>query len=183
MAIVILVTSPDGKTTELPIFGKITVGRSSSCEYTIDDRQMSGKHGTFEVNVHGQLFFTDLGSTNGSFLNNSQIHKIQFRLNEVLKMGNTLFKIDKSKLNKKEALDLGVGINQENEKTIILHNVSKSIVTKKTDEKKSVILNKDLKKRKPLSNYMGGGKEKVIEQEDSGQTKFLKLDTNKKKKI
>jgi len=55
---------------------------------------------------------------------------------------------------------------------------------KKIEKKPTIILNKDhLKKKKTNENSWMGGNENVIEQEESsGMTKMLKLDSIKKKK-
>lgn len=196
MAIVLIITTDNEQPIELPILGKCSLGRSSSCDLVINDRQMSGKHGVFELNSAGQLLYSDLDSTNGSYLNNSRIQKIQFRIDEVLRLGNTTIIIDEKRLNSKERLSIGRGIANDEDSTLVMppHKGTKSIVRGsepiKNDEakepsqsKKSVVLNKDLKKKIPKSNWMGGKKDSVIEQEESsGKTKFLKLDINKHKK-
>lgn len=190
MAVVLLLTTLNNPTIEFPLLGKCTLGRSSSCDLTVDDRQMSGKHGVFEINSMGQLFYSDLGSTNGSYLNNSTIHKVQFRLNEVLKLGNTLIIIDEKRLSTKERIAIGVSLQKADKRMEVpILKVTKSIVSSSasieeketTNARKSVVLNKNLKKKAP--NWMSGKKESLIDQEESsGNTKVLKLDTNKVKK-
>jgi pSer/pThr/pTyr-binding forkhead associated (FHA) protein len=182
MAVILLITPENGITIEIPLFNKCTLGRSTSCDVVLEDKQMSGKHGMFELNSNGLLFYSDLGSTNGSFLNNNQIHKIQFKLNETLKIGNTSVKIDEKRLNSREKASIGIGELVNDDKTIVLPS-------HKTDDedssklKKPIVLKKNLKK-KPEHLYLGASsKDTVIEQEaSSGQTKFLKLDINKAKK-
>lgn len=192
MAIILLLTTKDSQTIELPVLGKCTVGRSGHCEMTVEDGQMSGKHGVFEFNNNGQLFYTDLGSTNGSYLNNNRIQKIQFKINETLRLGNTIITIDEKRLNPREKIAIGSGARED--KTIVIPGLQEVKsppplpVSKKDDEptsqRKSVVLNKDLKKKVPKANWTGGSnKENLIEQEESsGKTKFLKLDINKIKK-
>ncbi len=197
MAIILILTNENGQTSELPITGKCVVGRSSSCDFTINDKQMSGKHGCFEIGSSGELFYSDLGSTNGSFLNNSQIHKVQFRTNEVLLLGNTTITIDEKKLTTKERVSIGRGIADDTGKTIVLPSATRSLVretalppaTPQASEskeapkpKKGIVLNKDLKK-KIKSDLTTIKADNLIEQEaSSGVTKFLKLDLFKKKK-
>lgn len=188
---IVLIFKTDDQTTELPLLGKTTVGRSSSCDLALPDRQMSGKHGMFDVNSQGQLFYTDLGSTNGSFLNNSQIHKTIFKLNDILKMGNTTVVIDEKKLSAKERLAVGKSnLKEDDDQTIMVGTLSRTnSIVKSTApvhdakesprEKKSVVLNKNLKSKKPTapSEWGSGKNENVIEQEESsGKTKMLKLD-------
>lgn len=196
MAIVLLITSEDGQTTELPIFGKCTVGRSSSCDFNTSDKQMSGKHGVFELNSAGELIYSDLGSTNGSFLNNNQIQKIQFRTNEVLRIGNTTITIDEKRLNTKERITIGKGTAVDEDRTIVLPAGTKSILrepkvseaapqaneVKETPKpRKGVVLNQALKKKTATPPDWTSVKDELIEQEESsGKTKFLKLSRGKK---
>jgi pSer/pThr/pTyr-binding forkhead associated (FHA) protein len=187
MAVVLFITTNDERTIEMPLLGKCTLGRSSSCDLTIEDKQMSGKHGIFELNARGEVFYTDLGSTNGSYLNNSQIQKIQFKVSETIRLGNTVITIDEKRLSSKERLAVGRGLAVSNDNTIVLPKGTKSQQFDKasenvegTNHKKSVILNKDLKKKVTKSNWVNGKKESLIEQEkSSGLTKLLKLDVNK----
>lgn len=204
MAVVLLLTTNAAPTIEFPILRKCTLGRSSACDLTVDDQKMSGKHGMFEFDDKGQLFYTDLGSTNGSFLNNSQIQKIQFKVDETLLLGNTSILIDNKRLTPRERMAIGRGISPNEDRTIVIpaHKSTRSIIAGVTpiqadspkvaetdddkssvDQKKSIIVNKDLKKKLPKSDWRGVRKENLIEQEESsGKTKFLKLDINKHKK-
>lgn len=52
---------------------RYTVGRGSDSSVQIADSMVSGHHGVFEVDADGTLMYTDSGSTNGSFLNGSQV--------------------------------------------------------------------------------------------------------------
>ncbi len=191
---VVLIFKTENQSVDFPLLGKTTVGRSSSCDLKIEDKQMSGKHGTFEMTPQGQLLFTDLGSTNGSFLNNSQITKTIVKLNDKLKLGNTWVSIDEKSLSSKERLAIGKTLQNEDE-TLVVGTLSQtnSIVrgdlavkeaVKKAAERKSVVLNKDLKKKRlQQANWTGRSDENIIEaEESSGQTKMLKLDLGKKKK-
>jgi pSer/pThr/pTyr-binding forkhead associated (FHA) protein len=194
---VVLVFKTDDQILEIPLLGKISVGRSSSCELPIVDKQMSGKHGAFEFNREGQVFYTDLGSTNGSFLNNSQIHKTIFKLNDVIKLGNTTVTIDEKKLSSRERLVIGrTNLKADDDQTLMVSSISRtnSVVRgsaplptdepEKPSDKKTVMLNKDLKKKTVQpKDWSGRPDEKLIEQEESsGKTKMLKLDIGLKKK-
>jgi hypothetical protein len=62
----------------------LTIGRSRSCDIVVDDPNVSRRHA--EVRPRGGSWIvTDLGSTNGSLLNHSQIHG-----SEVLKPGDEI---------------------------------------------------------------------------------------------
>lgn len=204
MALILLLTTDDEQPIELPILGKSTIGRSSSCEITINDRQMSGKHGVFELNSNGEIHYTDLGSTNGSFLNNSQItEKTIFRITDTLRLGNTLIAIDEKRLTSRERLSIGRGGIGKEDGTLIVPSMKgstksflKEIAEAKPKEeikkeikeeikpppKRGVVLNKNLKKKTIKSHIDPSKDESFLEQEaSSGKTRFLKLDFFKKK--
>lgn len=186
MAIVLLITTENGQTLELPILTKCTVGRSSSCDLTIDDRQMSGKHGSFEINHRGELIYTDLGSTNGSFLNNSKVEKVQLKLNETLRLGKASFIIDPKRLTNGERISLGKGVGDE--ATLVIPSATQtksqhieSIEPKEKEEgaKRSVVLGKGIKK---TATWAGKNESQLEQDPSTGKTRMLKLDINKNKK-
>ncbi len=173
MAVVLLVTTIDGQTTELLVLEKCTLGRSSNCDLKIDDRQMSGKHGVFELTHNGELLYTDLGSSNGSYLNNSKIEKIQFKINECLRLGNTTVKIISKKLTAKESVSIGVGLS-DSSATLV-----KSVPPDFNNSPKLESRVAKLKVKKINAN----GKDNIIDQEKStGETKMLKLEIKRKPK-
>lgn len=191
---VVLIFQTNDQTIEFPLLSRSIVGRSGSCDLKIEDKQMSGKHGSFELTSQGQLLYSDLGSTNGSFLNNSQIQKTILKLNDTLRLGNTQVTIDEKSLTSKERLSIGKAVISDDQ-TLMVGTLSQtnSVVrgsqaikedekAKKTADgnadKKSVILNKDLKKKQAKqANWSGRSDELMLEQEaSSGQTKMLKLD-------
>ena len=58
---------------EIPLReGENTFGRKDDNDVSISDPYVSGRHGKIEVE-HRELFFTDIGSTNGTFLNGSKL--------------------------------------------------------------------------------------------------------------
>ena len=83
--------------------GVTTVGRDEGNVVHIPDSSMSGVHGQFTV-AGNQVVYKDLGSTNGSFVDDQQVTEImlpvgaEFRLASVLMMlGNGDIVPDKSK--------------------------------------------------------------------------------------
>jgi pSer/pThr/pTyr-binding forkhead associated (FHA) protein len=185
MAIILLIKTEEGQLTELPIFNKIIIGRSSSSDYKIADIKISGSHCSFEVNAKGQLVFTDLGSSNGSFLNNSQIQQTMVRVNDVIRVGNTIIKIEEKKLSAIERLEIGVSLaSTKNDKTLPdIGQIKELPAQKETSKKKTIILNKSHKEKKKINSNWALGTDNVIDaEESSGSTKFLKLDKATKKK-
>jgi pSer/pThr/pTyr-binding forkhead associated (FHA) protein len=57
---------------EMPIGMGLTIGRGQQCSITLHDQEMSSLHAEFKVK-HGEAQVTDLGSTNGTFVNGVQI--------------------------------------------------------------------------------------------------------------
>ena len=153
MAIVLIITPESGDKIELPILSSCSIGRSSSCDLKLDDSKISAKHGLFELNPKGELFYSDLGSSNGSFLNGSQIQKVQFKINEILQIGNTSIFIDPKHLTAHEQKSLGQGLKNNSHSGISLpreSNTSKPTIqpkiASKIGVKKNITLNKNLKK-------------------------------------
>lgn len=198
MAIILIIKTEDGEVTELPFLNKIIMGRSSTSDYMIKDTKMSGSHCSFEITRQGQIMFTDLGSTNGSFFNNSRITQTVIKVNDVIRIGNTLIKIDDKRLNINERRAIGISsYKEENEKTLPgMNEPEKKMIQKYEDQqerdaekaspkKRTVILDKNIKK-KILAPLNFAGVDTVLDQDAStGATKMLKLDIDelvKKKK-
>ena len=173
MAVVLLIKTEDGEVSELAILRKTTLGRSGNSDFKIADIKMSGTHCSFDVNKNGQLVFKDLGTTNGSFLNNSIIAETIVKVNDIIRIGNTLIKIDEKKLSTSERKTIGISIlSVSNDKTL---PILKATLSEEPTKKKATIINKFSKDKKPTVSSWGSS-ENVIEQEESdGNTKFLKL--------
>jgi pSer/pThr/pTyr-binding forkhead associated (FHA) protein len=130
MAIVLLLTTEDDQAVEFPVLKKCVVGRSRSCDLTIKDSNISAKHGIFEFNEKNQLLYRDLGSTNGSYLNNSKIQKVQLKINETLLLGTTRIKIDEKRLTKEEKLAIGHGIIMKEKTSLVPPSLGDSTLRK-----------------------------------------------------
>lgn len=64
--------------------GKVVIGRSPDCDITIDNPAVSRRHATIDFNG-SEYILTDLGSSNGTFLNGEKINAA-----EVLKPGDSI---------------------------------------------------------------------------------------------
>lgn len=51
----------------------VTIGRKTPCEIIIDDSHISGQHAQLMHNENNELFIVDLGSTNGTYINDRKI--------------------------------------------------------------------------------------------------------------
>lgn len=56
----------------VPIHGRLTIGRDSSCSLVLDEPEMSRRHAAIEVTT-GEIYLRDLGSANGTFVNGVQV--------------------------------------------------------------------------------------------------------------
>jgi pSer/pThr/pTyr-binding forkhead associated (FHA) protein len=184
MAIILIIKAEDGEVTELPVLSKIIMGRSSSADFTIKDSKMSGQHCSFEMTAKGQLIFTDIESTNGSFFNNSKIDQTVVKINDVIRVGDTLIKLDEKRLSTSERMAIGTSTRKfENEKTLPFVSEREKQETEKDPvklpKKRTVVLDKSIKeKKRPPDDF--NGVDTILEQEAStGDTKMLRLGSSK----
>lgn len=180
MPIILIIKTEDGNTIEVPVLNKTTLGRSSSSDYKINDGKMSGVHCAVEVNNKGQVILTDHESTNGSYLNNSKISQTVVKINDIIRVGNTLIKINEQQLNSKERLAIGISTHGgASDKTLPGHE--EKPVDAKAPKRNTVLLNKSIKEKKKGPDAFSTN-DTVIDQEETGHTKFLKLEKPGKKK-
>ncbi len=65
-----------------------TLGRSVGNDVAIQDEKMSGRHARIECNKQG-FRIVDLGSTNGTYVNDQKVHEASLRPGDVIRMGET----------------------------------------------------------------------------------------------
>jgi ABC-type multidrug transport system ATPase subunit/pSer/pThr/pTyr-binding forkhead associated (FHA) protein len=65
----------------------VTIGRKAPCEIIIDDNHVSGQHSQLIHNENNELFIVDLGSTNGTYIND---RKIEPNVPYPIKRGDTI---------------------------------------------------------------------------------------------
>jgi FhaA, N-terminal domain/FHA domain len=73
--------------------GTIRLGRSLDNDIVLADERVSRRHGQIGVR-HGMLVYSDLGSTNGSFLNSSRVTEIALGPTDVLLLGSSTITIE-----------------------------------------------------------------------------------------
>ena len=61
--------------TRIPLDGEQTVGRSEDCDITVDNSRVSRKHAVLRVS-DGEVTVEDLGSANGTLLNQRQVQGV-----------------------------------------------------------------------------------------------------------
>ena len=72
--------------------GTARIGRSSDNEIVLVDDRVSRHHGQLSSR-QGTLVFTDLGSTNGSFVNGTRVREIVLGSGDVVRLGNSTLTI------------------------------------------------------------------------------------------
>jgi len=70
---------------------EIVVGRGSDCDVQIDRDSVSRRHARM-FRENGQWYVEDLGSTNGSYINDLPIQRSPMRDNDFVKIGSAIFK-------------------------------------------------------------------------------------------
>jgi hypothetical protein len=88
------VRSPGGPVLRLPVAsGTLRMGRSLDNDIVLGDDKVSRHHGQIAVRM-GMLVYTDLGSTNGSFLNGGSVTEIALGPGDVLQLGSSTVTIE-----------------------------------------------------------------------------------------
>ena len=73
--------------------GTMRLGRSLDNDIVLADERVSRRHGRISVRM-GMLVYTDLGSTNGSFLNSGPVTEIALGPGDVLQVGSSTITIE-----------------------------------------------------------------------------------------
>jgi pSer/pThr/pTyr-binding forkhead associated (FHA) protein/uncharacterized protein involved in exopolysaccharide biosynthesis len=69
---------------------QLTFGRSDDCDVRVKDNRASSTHARID-RLDGRHRLIDLGSTNGTFVNNRRIEEVQLRPGDIIQIGETLF--------------------------------------------------------------------------------------------
>ncbi len=80
-----------GKRYEMRGQQEITIGRGADCDIQVDRDSVSRKHAKI-TRARDMWQVVDLGSTNGSYVNDAQITQCSLRDGDLLKIGNAIFK-------------------------------------------------------------------------------------------
>lgn len=78
------------------------MGRSSSCDIKLSDERISSRHLAIKLNPAGRVIIKDLDSTNGTFLNGSQIQEAYLMIQDELLIGGVSIWLDEGQLSVKE---------------------------------------------------------------------------------
>jgi DNA-binding NtrC family response regulator len=97
---------------------RLLTGKSASCQLCLTDPSVSRRHAAFDV-VERRLRLTDLGSSNGTFVNGISIVEVYLDGGEFVRMGQTVFHVqqeDKGKevtLSQRRTFGRVVGASEE----------------------------------------------------------------------
>ncbi len=76
-----------------PLEGWINVGRAATSDIVLDEQFVSSTHA--RLVLRGQFYYVeDLGSTNGTFVNEKQVTEAQLKLDSRLRIGETTFRYE-----------------------------------------------------------------------------------------
>lgn len=81
----------------LKIGEAIAIGRSSKCDFQLDDERMSSKHCRFNLS-HDRLEIVDLDSKNGTYLNGIRVENSQVFTGDRIRVGTTIITLDEPDL-------------------------------------------------------------------------------------
>jgi predicted component of type VI protein secretion system len=102
MPVVLLIREEDEVHSVVLSKKPIVMGRSSSCDIRLSDEKISSRHLALMVNSSGKVIIKDLGSTNGTILNGSQIEDAVLMLEDQLMIGAVRLWIDPDQLSARE---------------------------------------------------------------------------------
>lgn len=83
----VVYVSPDGMETEFDLSGSTPLGRHPSNEVRLNDREISKRHAVIEKRADG-WWIKDLGSSNGTYVNNRRITQARLRHGDELLLGS-----------------------------------------------------------------------------------------------
>ena len=91
---VMAIRCPGQAVSRIPVRpGTMRLGRSLDNDVVLADERVSRRHGQISVRL-GMLVYTDLGSTNGSYLNSGPVTEIALGPGDVLQVGSSTIAIE-----------------------------------------------------------------------------------------
>jgi hypothetical protein len=81
-----------GAEVTLPTEGELLVGRAPEVDLALTEDMVSRRHARFTM-ADGQLTITDLGSTNGTFVNGEKVRRAELGLRDRILIGTSILKV------------------------------------------------------------------------------------------
>lgn len=72
-------------------FSRLIIGRDETCDVQIESEAVSRRHTEISIE-YGERVLRDLGSTNGTFINNVSVERSLLRNGDLIKIGDTVLK-------------------------------------------------------------------------------------------
>ena len=83
--------APEG--VVFPLSGPVTIGRAPTSDIILDEAFVSQTHA--RLMLRDQFYYVeDLGSTNGTFVNEKEVSEAQLKLDSRLRIGETVFRYE-----------------------------------------------------------------------------------------
>src|SRR5262249_52889452 len=93
-------TQGESAGAELPLDGgqrsRAIVGQDTSCDVVLTDREASRRHFALDVLEEGELLLSDLGSTNGTWVEGIRVQKVFLRGGERITVGRSELSVVRS---------------------------------------------------------------------------------------
>lgn len=93
MDVVLVYFKRDGERKDFPLESeKIVIGRNEECDYRIPVSQVSRQHCQIEL-TDDAVILRDLGSSNGTYVNNKRVAKTELRAGDRIVVGPAVFTV------------------------------------------------------------------------------------------
>jgi pSer/pThr/pTyr-binding forkhead associated (FHA) protein len=85
---------PNDRTGErIDVDAAVTIGRSADCDLSLSDTYLSSRHARL-TNDDGDLSIEDLGSTNGTYVNQELVDgRVHLERGDIVQVGGVLFEV------------------------------------------------------------------------------------------
>jgi len=89
----VIIEPVDRADERVDVVAPVVVGRGAECELSIPDTFLSSRHARFTTD-EGDLFIEDLGSTNGTYVNQERVtSRTQLDRGDIVQTGGVLFEV------------------------------------------------------------------------------------------
>jgi pSer/pThr/pTyr-binding forkhead associated (FHA) protein len=93
MGVTLVMFTQDGERRDFPISGaKATIGRNTGCEIQVSLGVVSRQHCELTIKA-GQVALRDLGSSNGTYVNNKRVQEAKLRAGDTVTIGPVVFTV------------------------------------------------------------------------------------------
>ena len=128
------------------IQGSVVVGRDAECDLVLNDTRASKRHARFEVR-EGQVLVYDLGSTNGTLVNEERVEASKVRTGDKVFIGSTVMRLDWQ-----DALEQD--FHQELERLLHIDELTGLFAKRRFDAEGNVLVSSSLGRSEPVSVLM-----------------------------